>query len=73
MPTDPTPNYIGISAEQFLDFANKDLQDATHAGKIPASVREPYGHFIQAMRAPALKPRHYVFVYDRFIVIKVDF
>lgn len=67
-------SYIGVSAEQFIQYARKDLaeEDAT---RLPGEVRDSYERFVGSLESQAamIRPRHYVFVFDRYLFIKIAF
>jgi hypothetical protein len=67
-------SYIGVSAEQFLKYAEADLKEAD-ATALPGEVRESYSRFVGSLQneAARVRPQYYVFVFSRFIIVKVSF
>lgn len=67
--------FIGVSIEEFLDVTSKEVkagkyQDGT---TIHPKIREALDQFTGSLQQPRLRPRHYIFVFDRFIFIKIEF
>jgi hypothetical protein len=68
-------NYIGISIDEFIDFATAELKapPSPDGTKMDPKVKESYSNYIEALRSQRLKIRNYVFVFSKFIVVKINF
>ena len=65
--------YIGLSAQEFLHYAQEDLATFKEKTRVDPKVHESYAKFVEALRPHELRLSHYVFVFDRFIFIKIEF
>jgi hypothetical protein len=67
--------YIGVSAEEFLRQIDREVKAGAwdDGTQLKPHVREALGQFSKAARAQRLRPRHYVFVWSRYIFIKIEF
>jgi hypothetical protein len=67
--------FIGVEIGDLLRHTEAELKagqfdDGT---KIKPEVREALSSFTNSMRVARLLPRHYVFVWSRYIFIKINF
>jgi hypothetical protein len=67
--------YIGVSAQEFIKYAHEERQTGAFADKtrIDPKVHASYNQFVDALQSPTLKIQYYVFVFSRFIIIKIAF
>lgn len=70
---EPEVRYIGLSAQEFVHYASEDLKSFKESSRVDPKVYESYAKFVEAVRPHALRIRHYVFVFSRFIFIKIEF
>ena len=67
--------YIGVSAQEFLRYAHEERRTGAFADKtkIDPKVHQSYNQFVDSLQQPALNIRNYVFVFSKFIIIKIEF
>jgi hypothetical protein len=67
--------FIGVAIDDLINHTEAELKagqfdDGT---KIKPQVREALSSFTKSMRSARALPRHYVFVWNRYIFVKIDF
>jgi hypothetical protein len=70
--------FIGVSAQEFLKYAAEERQVGSFAEKtrVNPKIRQSYSQFVDALTEEdpdALRLRYYVFVFSKFIIIKIEF
>lgn len=68
-------DFIGVSAQDFFDQIDQEVKAGKYddGTELKPHVRDALAQFSKAARARRRLPRHYVFVWRRFIFIKIDF
>lgn len=67
--------FIGVSAEEFLAHTEAELKAGKWADgtEVHPQIRESLQHLTKTATAQKAKPQYYVFVWSRFIFIKITF
>ena len=67
--------YIGVSAQEFVKYAHEERQAGSFADKtrIDPKLHASYNQFVDSLQSQALSLEYYVFVFSRFIIIKIRF
>jgi hypothetical protein len=67
--------YIGLSAQEFIKYAHEERQSGSFADKtrIDPKLHASYNQFVDALQSPGLAIQYYVFVFSKFIFIKIQF
>lgn len=73
-PRNSAVKFVGVSAEEFFSQIDQEVRAGAWADgtELKPHVREALGQLSKAAKGRR-RPRYYVFVWSRFIFIKVDF
>jgi len=63
--------YIGVSAQDFIQYAKQDLDAFREGTRVDPKLADSYASFVAALQPYALKIDYYVFVFSRYIFIKI--